>query len=93
MEKRESIGCSKKVRPDRRASGPEHPLNGTEAGFGRAKIKAQIGRGEDGPNVKLKPDSALCKDIFWHLPHLIYSSLSARAKLRVSRSGGVILDR
>ena len=42
MEGRESVGCSESVRADRRASGPQHPLNRTVAGFGRVKIKAQI---------------------------------------------------
>jgi len=29
---------------------------------------------------------SICEDVFWRLRHLIYPSLSARAKLRVSRS-------
>src|SRR4030095_4448773 len=41
---------------------------------------------DDGPNVELSLTPSLCEDVFWRLPHLIYPSLSARSRLRVSRS-------
>src|SRR5439155_27197965 len=41
---------------------------------------------DDGPNVELSLTPSLCEDVFSRLSHLIYPSLSARARLRVSRS-------
>jgi hypothetical protein len=41
---------------------------------------------DNGPNVKLSLTPSLFEDVFWRLRHLIYPSLSARARLRVSRS-------
>ena len=41
---------------------------------------------DDGSNVELSLTPSLCEDVFWRLPHPVYPSLSARARLRVSRS-------
>jgi hypothetical protein len=54
VEGQQSVGCSESVRADRRASRPEHPLNRIVAGFGRAKIKAQIEKSGEERRTRLR---------------------------------------